>query len=33
MTGSENQIAVYQPNETVRLEVRIVKIAGISKKV
>ena len=32
MTASENQIVVYQPNETVRLEVRVAEIAGMRKK-
>lgn len=30
MTAGENQIVVYQPNETVRLDVRLEKTPAIS---
>lgn len=31
MTASENQIVVYQPNEAVRLDVRIAEIKPIAE--
>jgi hypothetical protein len=32
MTASENQIVAYQPNETIRLEVYAIEIAGTRKE-
>ena len=32
MTASENQIVAYQPNETIRLEVCAIEIAGTRKE-
>lgn len=29
MSASENQIVIYQPNETVRLDVRLENVASV----